>query len=100
MKIAVMGSRELASGFKLTGVDALNVSPGPEAEKIFSDLSSNKDIAVIVLNRQLHKYLKQAILKLRSSQALPVVLALPDRGEEAEASSTAELLAEFLGMKV
>ncbi len=100
MRIAVMGGRELAYGFKLAGVDAVEIEPGPEAEERFLSLANNENIAIIILSRTLFQFLRKHVAKLRVSRPLPAVLSLPDRGDPVTPVNTAQLLEEFLGLKV
>ena len=100
MRIAVLGGRELAYGFRLTGVDSIELEPGEEARRHFHELSQDEDLAIIVLSMELFSYLNDEIVELRSQGSLPAVVALPDRGEEAKTLSMGEFLESFLGLKV
>ena len=100
MRIAVLGGRELAYGFKLAGVDAIEVEPGPEADELFDSYASDKDVAIIILSKRLFEQLRSKVAKLRQRGPLPAVLSLPDRGDPVTPVNTAQLLEEFLGLKV
>ena len=100
MRITVMGGRELAYGFKLAGVDALEVEPGPKAEKLFDSFASNDDVAIIILSKRLFEHMRSRVAALRQRGPLPAVLSLPDRGDPVTPVNTAQLLEEFLGLKV
>ena len=100
MRIAVMGGRELAYGFKLAGVDAREVEPGAEADELFDSLASDKEVAIIILSKRLFAHLRAKVARLRQHGPLPAVLCLPDRGDPVTPVNTAQLLEEFLGLKV
>jgi len=100
VRVAVLGSREMVYGFRLAGIEADEVEPGPEAAARFAALTEAEDVAVIVLGHRLSRHLRDDVIRLRTTRALPAVVTLPDRGEAAVPETAAQLLAQYLGVRV
>ena len=100
MRVAVIGGQAMVHGFRLAGVEGYVLSPGEEAARCFDKLAADPDLAVILISRSVHETVASRVEDLRMKHPLPVVLVLPDRGEELEVQSNAEILETFLGLKV
>ena len=100
MKVTVLGSRELVFGFRLAGVDGLEVEPCKSTVELFRETAADPDVAIIVLGQSLFKYLKEEVHKVRIAGPLPSVISLPELTDKGEPHDANALIAEFLGLSI
>lgn len=100
MKVTVLGSRELAFGFKLAGVDSLEVEPSPEAIELLQKAATDPDVAIIILGQSLFNYLKDEVHKIRLAGPLPSIISLPEQTDSGKSHDANKLMEEFLGLSI
>ena len=100
MRIVAMGGQALVHGLNLAGVAGFEVEPGLGADERFDRVAADGEVAVIIVSRRLYTHLRDRIGRLRAAGPLPVVVPLPDRGEDLTPESVSSLLEDFLGVKV
>ncbi|WP_456471904.1 V-type ATP synthase subunit F [Methanocaldococcus sp.] len=80
MKIGVIGDRETAIGFRLAGLeDVYEVNNKDEALDAIKKLSSNKDIAFIIITERLAEEIREDIKKINK-----VIIEIPDKNGKIE----------------
>lgn len=90
----------MVHGFRLAGVEGYVDAPGPVARERFDVLVGEKDLAVLLLSQAVHGAMVEHVEEHRRRAASPVIMVLPDRGEDEAETNAAALMERFLGLKV
>ena len=101
-KIAVIGTREMCTFFRLAGVRETYVCESPEeAEAIIRDLVSRKDIALIVISEEMEEKISEFVGRLTLEVKMPIIIAIPF-GKPSERLSAVidDMIRKALGIKI
>jgi V/A-type H+-transporting ATPase subunit F len=99
-KIAVIGERELALGFKLIGVKDVFMEEGREAVSMFERLLGSKDYNLIMLSENLKQLMDPNLLRLAETSLKPIVIFIPVPGSGAAQESVETLAKRVLGVDI
>lgn len=90
----------MVHGFRLAGVEGYVLPPGKQAWERFERLVQEEDLAILLLSKAVHGAMAEQVDRRRRAHTLPVIMVMPDRGEELDEMTTMELLESYLGVKV
>ena len=99
-KIAVIGERELALGFKLIGIQDVFISSGHDALSKFTELLNAKQYNLIMLSESLRNEMDGNLLRLASTSLKPIVIFIPVPGASEKAESVESLAKRILGVDI
>ncbi len=99
-KIAVIGERELALGFKLIGVKDVFMEEGEEAVSKFEGLLASKDYNLVMLSENLRPLMDSNLLRLAETSLRPIVIFIPIPGSGAKQESVETLAKRVLGIDI
>ncbi len=99
-KIAVIGEREIALGFRLVGIKDTFIKTGTEAVKVFAELMNEKNFNLILVSEGIKEYMEKNLLRLAETSLKPLVVFIPLPGEEQERESVESLAKRVLGVDI
>ncbi len=99
-KVAVIGERELALGFKLVGIKDTFIKSGAEAVKLFSELMTSKAYNLILVSESIKSHMESNLLRLAETSLTPLVVFVPLPGVEEEKESVEKLAKRVLGVDI
>jgi len=96
----VIGDRDMITGFRLVGVDGVEVTTVDEARLALSKALANVDLALILISEKFSTKMRDEIDKLRLSRVAPLIVEIP--GEEGPSGETrmSDLMTKTLGIKI
>jgi V/A-type H+/Na+-transporting ATPase subunit F len=101
-KVAIVGRKEIALGFRLTGItETYETEDGMEAEKIIRDLMQRNEIGLIIISSQLVRNIKdRKILTAIDSSILPIFMEIPGYKEEKVPDTLRRLIIRAIGIDI
>ncbi len=99
-KIAVIGERELALGFKLIGVKEVFIETGREAVGRFAKLLSAKEYNLIMVSENLRAFMDNWLIKQAETSLRPIVIFIPVPGSGTPQESVESLAKRVLGVDI
>lgn len=99
-KIAVVGERELALGFKLIGIQDVFMSTGHEAIAKFTELLNAKQYNLVLVPENLKEHMDSNVLRLAETSLKPIVIFIPVPGSGATQESVETLAKRILGVDI
>jgi V/A-type H+-transporting ATPase subunit F len=99
-KVAVIGEREIALGFKLVGIKDTFIKSGQEAVKLFLELMSSKTYNLILVSESIKNNMESSTLRLAETSLTPLVVFIPLPGVEEERESVEKLAKRVLGVDI
>ena len=97
-KIAVIGERELALGFKLIGIKDVFIAQGKDAVREFLGLVNAKTFNLIMMSDNVKKFMEPQTLRIAETSLNPLVVFVPLPGEEKGGESVEALAKRVLGV--
>lgn len=99
-KIAVVGERELALGFKLIGVQDVFMSTGHEAIAKFTELLNAKQYNLVLVSESMREHMDSSVLRLAETSLRPIVIFIPVPGSGVSQESVETLAKRILGVDI
>ena len=99
-KIAVVGERELALGFKLIGVQDVFISTGHDAVAKFTELLNAKQYNLVLVSENMRQQMDGNILRLAETSLKPIIIFIPVPGSGAARESVETLAKRILGVDI
>ncbi len=100
-KIAVIGEREIALGFKLSGIKDVFISEGKEASSTLLRLMASKEYDLVIASYSIRLSLSPNALRATETAMKPLVIFIPSEKELSEQSESVEALAKrVLGVDI
>jgi V/A-type H+-transporting ATPase subunit F len=100
-RIAVVGERDVALGFKLVGIKDVFISDGKEAASTISKLMSSKEYDLIIASYKIKALLSPGARHTAETATKPLVIFIPSEKELSEESESVESLAKrVLGVDI
>ncbi|MEM0118480.1 MAG: V-type ATP synthase subunit F [Conexivisphaerales archaeon] len=97
-KIAVIGDRELALGYRLLGVDDTFIVSESEAVQTVTNIFNSDQFSLIIIADQIRKKLPRLLVEKLEASLAPLVIFMPSPSEESEEESLAALAKRVLGI--
>jgi V/A-type H+-transporting ATPase subunit F len=91
-KIAIIGERELALGFRLIGLEHSYIYTGTEGVNKFLEIYKSNEYSLIMLSESLKSYMDKRLIESIELSTKPLVVFIPllKIGEEESISSLAK----------
>ncbi|OHE51621.1 MAG: vacuolar H+transporting two-sector ATPase F subunit [Thaumarchaeota archaeon RBG_16_49_8] len=96
MKVFAIGGRAFVSGFRLAGVDGIEVSSPKEALSKIKSTMTKPDVGLIIVSDDFWKEISDAVADLRVKQPIPLVYNAPAPGSKQEKVEYRELIKRML----
>ncbi|MCW3996609.1 MAG: V-type ATP synthase subunit F [Candidatus Bathyarchaeota archaeon] len=96
----VIGNTDLVTGFRLVGVEGVEVRSVQEAEKALAQALSRRDLAMIIVSEEFSSQMRSQIDSARSEQIAPLIVEVPGAEGSGAESRMSDLISKTLGMKL
>jgi vacuolar-type H+-ATPase subunit F/Vma7 len=96
----VIGDNKMVTGFRLVGVEGVEVTTIDEAREALSNTLSRSNIALIMLSQQFSTQLQIEIARIRTSRVTPLIVELPGAVGPRSEMKLSELISKTLGIKI
>jgi vacuolar-type H+-ATPase subunit F/Vma7 len=100
MTFFCIADKESSLGFKLSGIDTMEVSTKLEALEALRVARATKDVGVILITDKAAAYIKDEVKAHVTEKPIPLILEVPSRGQMPKRKSAAELLKELAGIGI
>ena len=100
MVLFCIADKESSLGFKLVGIETLEVTTRSEAVEALKVARATKDVGIILVTEKAASFIADELQVHLEENPLPLVLEVPSRGLAHKRKSAAELLKELVGMGV
>jgi V/A-type H+-transporting ATPase subunit F len=100
MTFFCIADKESSLGFKLAGIETIEVSARPDALEALQVARANKETGIILVTERAASFLGDEIKAHTHTNPLPLVLEVPSRGLIKKHKSAAELLRELVGLGI
>ena len=100
VRIAVLGDRELVTGYRLLGIDATYIVVGEEAVQVMQKLFYSNEFGFIVASRSVRDVLSPAFRAKAEASMEPLVIFMPSLHEGVKEESIADLARRILGVEI
>ena len=98
----VIGDSDMVTGFRLVGVEGIEVSSTEEAREALETALARNDLGIIVISEEFsaQPQVHEAIDRVRSEQISPLIVEVPgSRGKPSEIRMS-DLISKTLGVRV
>ena len=98
----VIGDGDMVTGFRLVGVEGIEVNSAEEAWVAFEKALTRKDLAIVIVSEEFSNQtqLQQAIDRVRREQISPLIVLMPgSRGKPSEIHLS-DLVSKSLGVRM
>jgi vacuolar-type H+-ATPase subunit F/Vma7 len=100
MNFFCIADKESSLGFKLSGVNTMEVSTRSETLEALRVAKATKDVGVILITAKAAAHVKEEVAGHITQNPIPLILEVPSRGETPKRKSAAELLKELAGIGI
>jgi vacuolar-type H+-ATPase subunit F/Vma7 len=96
----VIGDNDMITGFRLVGVDGVEVASVEEARRALSQALSRSDLAIILISEEFSVQMRSEIDKIRSEQIAPTIVEIPGPKGAKNEINMSDLISRTLGIKL
>jgi len=98
----VIGNNDMVAGFRLVGVEGIEVTSANDAQEALKKVVSRNDIAIIIVSEEFSilPQLREAIDKVRFERVVPMIIELPAIGEKPSKISVSDIVSKTLGVSM
>ena len=95
-----IGDADMITGFRLVGVEGIEVASVEEARSALSKAFKTADVALIIIGEEFSTQMKAEIDRLRLSQIKPLIVEVPGRLGPSGKIVLTDMMSKALGIKV
>src|SRR5512137_3012246 len=99
MKIFFIGDPMLVNGYRLSGVEIIQVTSPEEMVKALDDVYKKEDVGIILVDRDYSSQVKEKVEKMRVKYAMPVLVEVPGRRSSADIDIKSTM-SRIMGVKI
>jgi vacuolar-type H+-ATPase subunit F/Vma7 len=98
----VIGDSDMITGFRLVGVEGVEVSTNDEAKQALNNAISRSDIGVIIISEAFSTdpRMQEEVNKLRQERVTPLIVELPGSKSHANRIPLSDMVSKILGIKM
>jgi vacuolar-type H+-ATPase subunit F/Vma7 len=98
----VIGDSDMITGFRLVGIEGIEISAADEAQKALNVALTRSDVGVIIISEDLFKdpALQQAVDKIRQEQVTPLIVEIPGSKGSTNKTALSDMVSKILGVKI
>ena len=98
MRIVTVGKSSFVSGFRLAGVEGVEVEDSQQAMGVISKLFEEQDLGLLLVSDDVTRPLTQELTRLRSKKPVPLLYEVPAPGSRQEKVEYRDMLKQILGV--
>lgn len=98
----VIGDGDMITGFRLVGVEGVEVSSVEEASQSLNKALKRSDLAIIIISEQFseQKQVHEEIEKVRRERRAPLIVAIPGSKGKPSETKMSDLISKTLGVRM
>ncbi len=96
----VIGDNTMVSGFRLAGVQGVEVTSAEQASQVLAKALKRSDLALIVVSEEFSSALRGQIDEARRNQIGPLVVEVPGHFGSSGEITMSDLVTKTLGVKI
>ena len=98
----VIGDNDMITGFRLVGVEGVEVASADEAQQALENVLMRSDVAVVLVSHTFssHPALREAIDKVRRERTTPLIVEVPGSKGPSGETSISDLVSKALGVRL
>ena len=98
----VIGDSDMITGFRLVGVEGVEVSTSDEARQALLNALARSDIGVIIISEAFSNdpSMREEVDKLRQERVTPLIVEIPGSKGPANKMQLSEIVSKILGIKM
>jgi V/A-type H+-transporting ATPase subunit F len=100
MRSYVIGNNEMVIGFRLVGIEGVEVTSNEEATNALKQAFNRKDLGLILISEDYSSKIKKEIDGLRATNLYPSIVEIPGSKGVAGGLKMSDLLSKTLGIKL
>lgn len=77
MRVVAVGSRSFTLGFKLAGVEAIEVETSKDLLNVVRKLVADPDVGLIIVSEESAAEIRHELNEIRAKKAVPLIYELP-----------------------
>ncbi len=99
-RIAVVGERELALGFKLIGISDVFIAEGDEAVNIVNKIIRENEYELVLISESIKRHINAATAKRFESSLKPLIIFIPLKEMEHRKETLEQIAKRVLGIDI
>ena len=98
----VIGDNDMTSGFRLVGVEGVEVSSINEAYQALDEALGRNDLALIIISEEfsLHPQIHHVIDQIRQERRAPLIVEIPGKTGTPNEARMSDLISKIIGVKL
>ncbi len=98
----VIGDNDMVTGFRLVGVEGVEVTSPEEAKQALKNALNRGDVAVIIMSQAFSSEptLREEINSARRERSAPLILEIQGSGGPSIETSISDLVSKVIGVKM
>jgi vacuolar-type H+-ATPase subunit F/Vma7 len=96
----VIGDNNMITGFRLVGVEGVEVTSVDMARQALREALERSDVALILISQQFSEQMRSDIDKIRIERVTPLIIEIPGSIGPTSTLKMSELVSKTLGIKI
>jgi vacuolar-type H+-ATPase subunit F/Vma7 len=98
----VIGDGDMLTGFRLVGIEGVEVSTPDEAKQALSKALTRTDVGVIIISEAFFSdpSLQEAVDKVRQEHVTPLIVVIPGSKGATNKMQLSDMISKILGIKI
>ncbi len=98
----IIGDSDMVTGFRLVGVEGIEVTSPEEARQALEKALTRNDLAIVVISEKFsgQPQMQKAIDKVRRERRNPLIVTVPPSGGEPSKIRLSDLVGRTLGIRI
>jgi V/A-type H+-transporting ATPase subunit F len=98
----VIGDKDMITGFRLVGVEGIEVSTTEDAQHALRRAVARSDIGIIIINETFlsEPAIRDEVDKIRQERVTPLIVEVPASNGQSNRMQLSEMISRILGIKI
>ncbi len=98
----VIGDSDMITGFRLVGIEGVEVSTNDEAKQALNKAIARSDVGVIIISDvfSTDPGMQEEVNKLRQERVTPLIVEIPGSKSHAKGMQLSDMVSKILGIKM
>ena len=98
----VIGDNDMITGFRLVGIEGIEVTSPDEAKSALKNLLNRGNVAVVIVSQAFSSEpsMREEIDKVRRERSTPLIVEIPGSMETPNETSISDLVSKTLGIRM
>ncbi len=98
----IIGDSDMVTGFRLVGIEGVEVTSADEAKHALNQVLNRSDVAIIILSEAFSNEptIRDEVDKVRQERLTPMIVEVPPSKGSTNKPSLSESISKILGIKI